>query len=183
MTSCRRVLAVRFEQSLALQFSTDLITPAIRRLQSVVALAWLAHSRAQSICQGPPRFSTRDTLREARSLVDAPAPKSALSVISVMARLNRSLRIRLLLALLIAATPRTYEKGRALNLQRPIPSEPPSASTRAVRRTAKSPAISRENNPADKICGINRDFNRKMATMQLTVKGERMPHLTSLADS
>ena len=110
--------------------------------------------------------------------MDAPAPKSALSVISVMARLNRSLRIRLLLALLIAATPRTYEKGRALNLQRPIPSEPPSASTRAVRRTAKSPAISRENNPADKICGINRDFNRSMATMQLTVYSSRLPSFT-----
>ena len=174
---------MRFEQSLALQFSTDLITPATRKLQSMVALAWSAHSRVQSICQGPPRFSSRGTLREAHFLVDAPAPKSALSVTSVMARLSRSLRIRLLLALLIAATLRTNEKGRALNLQRPIPSEPPSASTRAVRRTPKSPAISRENNSADKICGKNRGFNRRMATMQLTVKGERMPHLTSLADS
>ena len=185
MISSRWVLAMRFEQSLALQFSTDLITPAIKKLPSVVALAWLARSRVHtvSIFRAPPSISTQDTLKEARSLGDAPALKSALSVINVMVRLNRSMRALLLLALLIAATPRTCEKGRALNLQRPTPSAPPSVTTIAVRRTAKSPAISRENNLADKICGINRDFNRRMATMQLTVKDERMPHLTSLADS
>ena len=111
MTSSRWAQVVRSEQNLALQFSTD--TLAIRKLPSVIALASLVHSRrkAASTCHAPPSLGTLATLREARSGEDAPALKSVLFVINVMARRNKSMRVRLLLALLIAVTRRTLERG------------------------------------------------------------------------